>query len=104
MRTADFEKNGATKEKERAEIGKLCSEELLALADAIKMLNDDDALELFKKTPRFQRQLHTGRSQFGIQALAILEAAKTDKKSDSQRIDCIVLANRGKWKGAFPLP
>merc|ERR1719243_253480 len=29
---------------------KLRSEELLALADTIKILNDDDALELFKKT------------------------------------------------------
>merc|ERR1719502_1307655 len=29
---------------------KLRAEELLALADTIKMLNDDDALELFKKT------------------------------------------------------
>merc|ERR1719316_480503 len=29
---------------------KLRGEELLALADTIKILNDDDALELFKKT------------------------------------------------------
>merc|ERR1719201_3351178 len=47
---ADLEKNCATKEKEWAIICKTRSEELLALADTIKMLNDDDALELFKKT------------------------------------------------------
>ena len=35
---------------ECAEISKLRSEDLLALADAINMLNDDDALELFKNT------------------------------------------------------
>merc|ERR1712048_1342376 len=47
---AVVEKGCATKEKEWAEICKLRSEELLALADTIKILNDDDALELFKKT------------------------------------------------------
>ena len=34
---------------EWAEIWQLRSEELVVLADTIKMLNDDDALELFKK-------------------------------------------------------
>merc|ERR1719326_2444500 len=47
---ADLEKNCATKEQEHAENMKLRGEELLALADTIKILNDDDALELFKKT------------------------------------------------------
>jgi hypothetical protein len=47
---ADLEKNCATKEKEWAEIQKTRQEELLAIADTIKILNDDDALELFKKT------------------------------------------------------
>merc|ERR1719169_127357 len=47
---AELEKGCATKEKEWAERCKLRSEELLAVADTIKMLNDDDALELFKKT------------------------------------------------------
>merc|ERR1719460_1012279 len=47
---ADMEKNCATKADEHAANMKLRSEELLALADTIKILNDDDALELFKKT------------------------------------------------------
>merc|ERR1740133_105088 len=47
---ADLEKNCATKGDEHAANMKLRSEELLALADTIKVLNDDDALELFKKT------------------------------------------------------
>jgi len=46
----DLEKNCATKSAEWDEIQKTRSEELLALADTIKVLNDDDALELFKKT------------------------------------------------------
>merc|ERR1719390_238195 len=47
---ADLEKNCATKEAEWETIVKTRNEELLALADTIKVLNDDDSLELFKKT------------------------------------------------------
>merc|ERR1719465_132595 len=47
---ADMDKNCATKTAEHEENMKLRSTELLALADTIKILNDDDALELFKKT------------------------------------------------------
>merc|ERR1719331_1916723 len=47
---ADLDKNCALKTKEHEENMKLRGEELLALADTIKILNDDDALELFKKT------------------------------------------------------
>merc|ERR1711988_176392 len=46
----DLEKNCKTKEDEWAARCKVRAEELLALADTIKILNDDDALDLFKKT------------------------------------------------------
>merc|ERR1719408_554127 len=46
----DLEKNCATKKAEWAERCKTRADELLALADTIRILNDDDALELFKKT------------------------------------------------------
>merc|ERR1719218_485993 len=46
----DLEKNCATKKEEWAEIVRTRNEEMLALADTIKVLNDDDALDLFKKT------------------------------------------------------
>merc|ERR1712118_626892 len=46
---ADLEKNCDKKAAEWDEIVKTRNEELLALADTIKVLNDDDALELFKK-------------------------------------------------------
>ena len=52
----------------------LDSEEILALADIIKMLNDDDALELLNS-----------------QALAF---NKNGKKSDRRRIDFIMLSIR----------
>merc|ERR1719498_1911690 len=47
---ADLDVNCENKKKEWAVYQKMQGEELLALADTIKVLNDDDALELFKKT------------------------------------------------------
>merc|ERR1719356_854760 len=47
---ADLDKNCALKTEEHQSNMKQRSDELLALADTIKILNDDDALELFKKT------------------------------------------------------
>merc|ERR1719183_3384618 len=47
---AELEKGCATKQGEWDARCKTRTEELLALADTIKILNDDDALELFKKT------------------------------------------------------
>ena len=42
---ADMSKNCASKEAEWAEISKTRSAELVALADTIRLLNDDDALD-----------------------------------------------------------
>merc|ERR1719408_593936 len=77
---ADLEKNCATKEKEHAENMKLRGEELLALADTIKILYDDDALELFKKTlpspsASFMQLQTTAREQ-QRRALAAINAAR----------------------------
>merc|ERR1719271_2318538 len=47
---ADLSKNCETKQAEWDEITKQRALELVALADTIKILNDDDALDLFKKT------------------------------------------------------
>merc|ERR1719271_971541 len=47
---ADLEKNCETRKKEYEVVVKTRAEELLAIADTIRILNDDDALELFKKT------------------------------------------------------
>merc|ERR1719183_952666 len=47
---ADLQKNCGTKEAEWEETKKMRSQEIIALADTVKILNDDDALELFKKT------------------------------------------------------
>merc|ERR1719359_711646 len=47
---ANLEKNCEAKKKEWAERQKTRAEEILAIQETIKILNDDDALELFKKT------------------------------------------------------
>merc|ERR1719316_2240446 len=75
----DLKKNCATKGEEHAANQKLRSEELLALADTIKILNDDDALELFKKTlpgsaALLQLQMNTADQR--RQALATIRAAR----------------------------
>jgi len=92
---ADLEKNCATKGEEHAANMKLRSEELLALADTIKVLNDDDALELFKKTlpgasaSLLQVQVTTGAQR--QQALAVIRAARSDP-----RLSFLALALQGK--------
>merc|ERR1719359_973668 len=77
---ADLGKNCAKKTKEHEANMKMRSEELLALADTIKILNDDDALELFKKTlpgasASFVQMTVNANSQ-RQQALAIVRAAR----------------------------
>merc|ERR1719221_1825849 len=47
---ADMDKNCAAKAASWDEEKKVRSEEQVALAETIKVLNDDDALELFKRT------------------------------------------------------
>merc|ERR1719487_1322732 len=47
---ANLAEQCATKKKEWAERQKMRSEEVSAISEAIKILNDDDALDLFKKT------------------------------------------------------
>merc|ERR1719156_330212 len=46
---ATLKENCATKEKEWAEVQKMRAMEVAAISDAIGILNDDDALDVFKK-------------------------------------------------------
>merc|ERR1719269_303868 len=94
---ADLEKNCATKKAEWEEIVKTRNEELLALAETIKVLNDDDALELFKKTlpgaASFVELSVTSNTVRG-RALAALRSAPR-----SVHIDFIALAIQGRKIG-----
>jgi len=97
---ADLKKNCATKEAEWAAICKTRSEELIAIADTIKILNDDDALELFKKTipsagSASLLQLQASSKELRTQALQVLAGAR---KADNHNtgLDLIALALKGK--------
>merc|ERR1719159_257884 len=48
----------ATKKKEWEERSKIRTEEVAAISEAIKILNDDDALDLFKKTLSLSQETH----------------------------------------------
>merc|ERR1719389_660249 len=48
----------ATKKKEWDERSKIRAEEVAAISEAIKILNDDDALDLFKKTLSLSQETH----------------------------------------------
>jgi chromosome segregation ATPase len=93
---ADMEKNCATKTAEWDVIVKTRAEELLALDDTIKMLNDDDALELFKKTlPSASSfmQIQVTSKSMQARALAMIKAAH------SKQLNFIALALHGKKVG-----
>merc|ERR1719487_2957099 len=91
----DLDTNCKTKEDEWATRQKIRAEELVAIADTIKILNDDDALELFKKTlptPSLL-QLKSGSRATRKRALAALQQASPKR---DYRIDLISLALKGK--------
>merc|ERR1719471_839157 len=72
----ELEKGCKTKTAEWEERSKTRAEELVALADTIKILNDDDALELFKKTlpsASSLMQIQVSASATRKQALSILK-------------------------------
>jgi len=90
----DLSKSCATKEDEWAVRQKLRAEELLALADTVKLLNDDDALEMFKKTlpSASLLQLKTNGQATKQRALAALQQAD----QGDFRINLISMALKGK--------
>jgi peptidoglycan hydrolase CwlO-like protein len=93
---ADMDKNCATKQQEHDANMKLRAEELVALADTIKILNDDDALELFKKTlpsPSASfMQLQVTKVDMQRRALATIREAR----KDHPELSFIALALQGK--------
>merc|ERR1719405_346530 len=95
---ADLKKSCATKADEHAANMKLRSEELLALADTIKILNDEDALELFKKTlpgaSASLLQLQVTVADERRQALAVIRSARGQSKHPE--LSFLALALEGK--------
>merc|ERR1719238_558423 len=91
---ANLDKNCELKKTEWAAYQKMQATELVALADTIKVLNDDDALDLFKKT------LPAGSSFMQVQATSkrmrqqAMHVLKGAVKGDP-RLDLIELAMHG---------
>jgi len=92
---ADLDVNCENKKKEWAAYQKMQGEELLALADTIKVLNDDDALELFKKTLPGSASLLQVKVTAKAQAQAALAALKHARTGSDPRVDFIELAMKG---------
>jgi len=93
---ADLEKNCELKTKMFQENVKYRTQELVALADTIKVLNDDDALELFKKTlpgSASLLQVQVSTSQMKSQALSMINELR--RHSKSPQLDFIALSLRG---------
>merc|ERR1719182_1146240 len=89
----DLESDCKTKDEEWAARCKLRAEEVLAISDTIKILNDDDALEMFKKTlpaPSLLQITNTAKAVKG-RALVALQTSKGDF-----RLNLIALALKGK--------
>merc|ERR1719465_195023 len=72
----DLEKDCETKDEEWAMHQKIRAEEVLAIADTIKILNDDDALELFKKTLPSPSLLQVAASSKAVMARALAALTK----------------------------
>jgi len=92
----DLEGNCKKKKEEWALYKQMQGEEMLALADTIKVLNDDDALELFKKTlpSSSAAMLQVGSSHeknVRLKALGVLKA----RGSTDPRVDLLSIALHG---------
>jgi len=94
----NLDKNCATKKKEWDAVQKTRAKEMVALADTIKILNDDNALDLFKKTLASPSllQLKVQAKTLRMQALRVLKARQHSKKTGDPRLDFLMLAIRGK--------
>jgi chromosome segregation ATPase len=100
---ADLERNCEKKKAEWDERVKTRALELAALADTIKILNDDDALELFKKTlPSASASLvevKVTAAEMRARALHTIRQARLSSPKDRARLDFIALAIQGKKMG-----
>jgi len=95
----DLDKNCAIKQKLFDENVKYRTQELAALADTIKMLNDDDALELFKKTlpgaSASFMQVTVSSQAMRLRALSLIKEVNDRRPA----LDFIALALHGKKIG-----
>merc|ERR1719454_515005 len=95
---ADLDASCKTKTAEWEERCKMRAMELAALADTIKVLNDDDALDLFKKTlpSASLLQVQVRQHELRQRALAKIRALARSEGGRRPQLDFIALALSGK--------
>jgi chromosome segregation ATPase len=97
----ELKKSCATKAKEYEERVTMRAQELVAISETIKILNDDDSLDLFKKTLPSPAFLQLTRSEHELRgaAVAALRKAKTAGAGVNPKFALIALAIEGKKVG-----
>jgi len=95
---ADLDKSCSTKKAEMEERVKTRGEELVAIQETIKILNDDDALELFKKTlpSASLLQLKESSRKFQDKALRIVRQMRASANGPRPELDLLAMALSGK--------
>jgi len=99
---ANLDENCETKKKEWEVVMKTRAEELVALADTIKVLNDDDALELFKKTlPSAASliQVQIRGKDYRKKALFLVQKVMKSGEQKQPELELLALALKGKKIG-----
>merc|ERR1719230_1596033 len=96
----ELQKGCDTKAAEWEERKKTRAAELLALAETIKILNDDDALELFKKTLPAPgvglMQVSVTTAAMRKEALAAVQSARRADRQGHTKLDLIMLSLSGR--------
>jgi len=100
---ADLDKNCASRQGEWDLVVKTRGEELVALSETIKVLQDDDALELFKKAlpsaSSFVQVSSSNEAFARAKALAMIRTAQASSKPARMQLDFVALALHGKKIG-----
>mmetsp|Transcript_16559 Transcript_16559/g.36617 ORF Transcript_16559/g.36617 Transcript_16559/m.36617 type:complete len:671 (-) Transcript_16559:238-2250(-) len=94
----ELDQSCKSKSKDYEEVKQMRAQELVAIADTIKMLNSDEALELFKKTLPSAGEALVQTSDPRRRALAMLHTVTS--KHQNTKMDLVVMALQGK-KGGF---
>jgi len=95
----ELKKSCSSKATEYDERVKARSLELVAIAETIKILNDDDALDLFKKTLPSPSLLQLANRNKDLRAQALAALKKMKDPSNSPDLSLITMALRGKKVG-----
>merc|ERR1711956_35243 len=98
---AEIAKSCSTKEEEWNERCKVRADEMLAIGETIKILNDDDALDLFKKTLPTTAFLQTRSSTMDVRQRALQVLRSGRPHGSDPHLDFIVLSLSGKMGGHF---